>query len=1085
MADTKKVFGIKIILTDNGAPVTANSNIGLYNVISNLSVNANAGQPDVTVVDGTKFAVGEVVTVTDTNNSEVGYIESNAGNVLTLSENLTNSYTTAASGKVNGNSVFGWIQNDISGLSGNWKSGIIAKNGINKFGRAIELIRGGNTAQSTTSGVSIKNTSLFWNSIKDIDVYINGLRVEIYEFQNTTPIRRWSGKCEQPTWNAKTYNIRFKSFHSSRITNATKRINNTDYPNASGDLLDQPIPVTIGEIKPVFDDNDNVGYNGYAKFIRTADNIDTFKIEGSNEIGDYTLQGDPTDLSVFPIVGNDGENPTKVYKAKIGLTGLQWYQGATLLTSGSYPMSFFDDYYFHIVEGEQSDQYSKISDVYVDIDNDPTLLVATVNDYFKANLAGNGTATATDNSWLSLDKINRDYQVDIWPCKNYISNTGVSLTNGTELYAYDSARSAKFDVSGSAETVQTDVDETPIQFLRLPQYAYEDSQSGNNNILQIDVKLFDGSPDKMDSFLVLPVSDPVLSGETGATIQSNWSIGGATTLVKVENGVYSSSPGSIVVNSKSGTVDNLIDKDIDTNLSYDLSGTNSRLVFIITANMPDFPKNFRFDNVYFCVKSSATNADRLQTFQILKWRRFIGSPRGILEQNWLGNADVFIDNILDEYYTTNPLTSNRGFYSDGKYTISGDNYYFGYYNTELSNINTEDLYNSVKELAFVFESVEGLSRDEVYTVYELVVLFRKSISIKKAIYSPFQGRIFNDTWESRKTATDLIETPLEALEHFNRLQYYDDSPIPSEGWGLGYASGAKIKTGATANGSFDNTDDTNFVILNTYKAANQLLKYEECSTEKIKKSLCRNYHLASWVDKDGFECVKRVVNSEVTPTDTITFSDIIDRSKIEIKERNPMDIFPEPFVRFRKNFASGGFEDIIRITNVDQASYQSGYVQGIEDGVEAEELWTKCNTLFQKTKILNKPPSDLTDAQWFNGEDAYTRAKEYLENWIDWMYNPTCKINVHYNKAGDWEEAHRFILQLPHQTNDVQIECILTKITVNPNPPYDVDIEAIMLSEDIPESFYIKDTWTNFGNSNDWKDTFTLQGGNDDIKDSM
>ena len=65
--------------------------------------------------------------------------------------------------------------------------------------------------------------------------------------------------------------------------------------------------------------------------------------------------------------------------------------------------------------------------------------------------------------------------------------------------------------------------------------------------------------------------------------------------------------------------------------------------------MPTFTKKFRFDNLYFCVKTSATNADRLQTFLTLKWRRFFGNSTEILQYNWTGgitDPDVFVENIL-------------------------------------------------------------------------------------------------------------------------------------------------------------------------------------------------------------------------------------------------------------------------------------------------------------------------------------------------------------------------------------------------------------------------------------------------------
>jgi hypothetical protein len=66
----------------------------------NLTSNANSGQKDVAVVAGASFAVGDVVTIEDDNASEVNKVASIAGNTLTMEDNLENTYTTAANGKV-------------------------------------------------------------------------------------------------------------------------------------------------------------------------------------------------------------------------------------------------------------------------------------------------------------------------------------------------------------------------------------------------------------------------------------------------------------------------------------------------------------------------------------------------------------------------------------------------------------------------------------------------------------------------------------------------------------------------------------------------------------------------------------------------------------------------------------------------------------------------------------------------------------------------------------------------------------------------------------------------------------------------
>ena len=133
----------------------------------------------------------------------------------------------------------------------------------------------------------------------------------------------------------------------------------------------------------------------------------------------------------------------------------------------------------------------------------------------------------------------------------------------------------------------------------------------------------------------------------------------------------------------------------------------------------------------------------------------------------------------------------------------------------------------------------------------------------------------------------------------------------------------------------------------------------------------------------------------------------------------------------------------------------------------------------------NDAPSDLTDLEWANGDEGEDIAKEYLTQWIDWMYNPKITFKTHYNIVNDWEETHRFTVNFPHQTNGTTIECILTKIVLDPNSPYHVTIEAIMFVEPLPVAFNYQDSWDTIPDPNDWVDTMTVQGDDDDKIDNM
>jgi len=309
------------------------------------------------------------------------------------------------------------------------------------------------------------------------------------------------------------------------------------------------------------------------------------------------------------------------------------------------------------------------------------------------------------------------------------------------------------------------------------------------------------------------------------------------------------------------------------------------------------------------------------------------------------------------------------------------------------------------------------------------------------------------------------------------------STVPTGGGGVEYAEGARIAY--TGRGSWSAPFfDANITPLLDLKTTNQIQKQQSADSDKIKKTLCRNFFLAQWADKDGRERVARIVKSETSPSDIVTLADIIDRASIDVSEPDPADVYCAPFVRYQKNFATGEYQKAIRIFSPDSPIYDSSYVDGMS-GYSAEEYWNRCHTLWGRIGFITAPPSDMTDLDWANGEDGDKIAKDYLTEWIDWMFNPEVSFKVHYLKAGGWEEAHKFILQLPHQTDDAQIECVVTKVSVSPNPPYAVSVTAIMLRETIPEDFFIKDTMTQFGTSADWVDTMTEYSDDSDKVDQM
>jgi hypothetical protein len=1086
------VFGIKIVLNDRSLPVDEDSTIGLFNVNSSITLTAASGQPDLIVYDGTKFEAGQLVYISDDNSYEENVIDSIDSNTITFKDNLTNSYVGADNGLVSADSVFGWTQTSISGITGNWIDGMIVQGGLGEWTRSIDLKQGGNIAQAGSASVTVKNTSKFWNTLFTKNIYMNGCRAEIYKFTGTAASKQWSGICDTPTWNSKEYTINMVGYHNKRIANIGTEIDEESYPYASSDTLGNLIPCTFGKIVPVYNSDGVINYNGFAKCVIIKDLNNIFTIKSYDNINGslfvypvYSFVGTES----FPVLEGLGGTPPisyrlKLMKAQSVGTDYTWRWAGSSVT-------YFENKILQVVDGTGEGKFRVIESASVTFgdSHQGEDIVFTLKNYFEEDLSGNESATADNQSWCKILDAEKQYKVDAWPCQGFVDDNEEIQTIDLNFYSY--VQNDSVTVSGSAETVS--VKDGKLQFLKLPKFFIKVNPDGNCNLLISDSKYFKNSLDTVESYLIIPVKRlNRMNSLTAAEI-------GESDYTYEVDGLYSKYDGSggggfdLISYSESG--DSISteykDKNYNTYKEYEAIIHNVNYLWYHAHRLyfPTYPTNFSFDNVYLGLWINATY---LGDFLVVNYaprfkcylRRFFGGYTEIADINTFSSDISYqlnIRNLPEDYFSAGASPSNKDLYF--YYANNGDssNEASGFGLLDLSIINSIDKYKSYYccSIGTRFALGAGGNVTSNYKIREAAIIFKKNVSVKNEVYSMVKGRIYNNTWGSRKTAANLIESPVDILEHVERLSCWSDySNTPSAGWGKGYATGAKISTTY-----FDDVTDPNFLILSTYKCSNQLLNYDDCYTDKIQRSLCKDFFMAKWYDKNGYACVSRVKKSETSPSDTITLADIVDRSSISITEPSPCDIFPEPFVRYRKNFASDKYESLIRVTNASAISFNSAYVQGISDSDEAEILWNKCHVLWLKAGHLEKPPNELTDKQWFNSDGADNLAKDYLNLWVDWMFNPSCQIVVHFNKAGEWEEAHRFTLQLPHQTNDTAIECVITKIKVNPNPPYYVTINAIMFRETIPVDYYIKDTWINFSNNtDDWKDTYADQTGDNDIK---
>jgi len=1095
-----KVFGVRIYLDDHAAPVTADAAIGLYAVTSNLASNAASGQADVIVADGTIFTAGEIVTVTDTADSEDAIILSIATNSLTMTANLTNAYTTARSAKVNANSRFRWVQNTISTVT-TWKEGIIVAGGIRPYSREIDLSHGGNIASPGKSEVVVKNTNQFFDTVFDKGIYLNGLKCEIVLFTDATSAVQWTGTCENPTWDTREYSIPLSGYYSRRVANIGTIITEAGYPDASGDAVGKNIPVTIGKFVPAFDSFGNIIRPSLARFDRVSSKetqfISSAYVGGDPSAGDppgFIDGGDYNRTSFNFVESEDGLTPSKKLIFRLYYTSPPGE--VVYLSYADTEYTYFAGKFLHIVSGKGSGEWRKITKATWKL-----AAIAGVGGFvFEIDIApkemyiGQALGRITDCTWTEIRDIVWEYYCDSVKCRAYLDSIGTEITDNLNVYTYDNSQ--RVDVTGDAETAS--VYSANFGFKIVSTSAVESISLVNKNGVKLNPKYPSQNVGSLNDFkyMFYDLSTLVLHD---ATTLTSADIDGDTTWSKYD--------GSGRVGLYQHEDDDLFKGDYSTDLT-----TTSSEQRTAVATINDFPEtsdirstlalsfprpliteDIEFESVYILVAIQNTivmaNSDlNSSVFKIRAIRR-LGYAFDCLSISPATSLDKDLSVVRNL-----PLSASATWGDDSKFyfhnTLSGGSVdeVNGYERFQISGVTNMSDFKSIDKFLFILQSNvnydtgTGDNQFFISMLGKIGFAFRIKKNIEKSIYMPHSGRIYNDTWGGGRgfTAADAIVNPHRILEHVCRLQNWSENSIsPTGGWGKGYAANALIKTGV-ADGSFDDATDGDYAFITGMECAAQLLTNDECYTDTIKRTICRDFFLANWTGADGYEKVKRIKRSTTATADALTLASIVDRQSIRIQEPTPNDIYPEPFVRYNKNPATGEYESAMRITNV-SGTYAAASVEGLS-GTDASTYWTRCNTLWKRCRHLNKPPTDLTDLTWANGAQADDIAKEYLTCWIDWMYNASITLKVPFAIAGAWEECHRFTINLPHQTNNVAIECMLTEITVDPNPPYYVTIRALMFSESIPADFNIRKTLTAFGTDDgDWVKTLTAYSNDNDI----
>jgi len=1108
------IFGVRIYLD---SAETQDTDIGLY--VTNFG--STDSQFDITNPSGTTFRYTWDGTGTDPNFVDNQMVVGDKVVINSSTFNAANNgtFTVAAvdnsyfeiinaSGVAEANKVlsaansiksahrFRWIQNSPgSTTTDTWKAGMFAENGIGNIPWGSDFTLGGNTALAKSTEIAVKNaigTTPFWKKLVNAGISLKGLICEIVEIDTETAhggtraneTLLFRGACVSPSgWNEGEYRIPVEPTHYKRIANITEKIDNDatngNYPDADDSDVGKAVPVTFGEIDR-------------AKFVRTKRTDSTWGTTPATFLAsDIQLDvredtyGPTVENTVFPVVGDDSASPPIQFQIKIGITAYWYYLATgTIYTTGVLTLTNLVGMYLHVTEGNGSGELREVSAATVDLDVDATILKITVTDYFKNTPTGNSTATHNTQTWVSIKSAERAFTADQWSCKAYLDVDGAEITTGLNLFAYDAEKHVT--VSGSAETVS--LKELPVDFKRLPQYAYEDSGSGDKNTIDLDVKLFDSDPDTMDSFIVKPMKS-VLFFSGASTVYNN-------TLYTYRNyGVTSQQPIVFTSFPTIAQLQNILNNDKDSyarwELGYNVSSPDITAISIgLEFELPTFPDEFEFDSCYLMLWIDS-NFTYVQDDSKAYFRKFIGTATQIYDSNSGNPADLLIRDTPDFYFAVTPNTKNKFFYVSNTALEN----HCGYANFELSGITEKNKYQSIHRIGvFVYGQLTYLAfNTATVDFYKAGMIFKKSVSIKEAIYSPMRGRIYNSTWATRKTAADLMTSPIDIYEHVARLQDWKETG-DTEDFGKEYSPNALINTGAT-EGGFDWAGEDLEPIRN-YKAARQILDYNDCYTDKVKESLCRQYFLCGYQNPSGQECVNTIQKVKSTLEVSLTLADIIPGSISDVEEVSPENIFCEPEVNYKMNYGSGKYDGHITIKRVEADAFETSFVTGFtgEDG-EAELLWNKCHALYGHYRMKTKPPAEMTECPWIR---TLADAKAYLDNWLSWMgaysedgsaglvaVKKRISFRVPYELAttigathAPWFPSMHFDLTLPHQTGNTTMQGIIEEINFDVNS-MDATVSAVLYDVESDFDFYWLDSYytkaEQAGNGEDVQESYSTK----------
>lgn len=886
------------------------------------------------------------------------------------------------------NSELRYSDSALAGVTKACSTGFLIRDTMSAISESADTTQGGCVATVSGFDFSIRNTNQLSIRLQELGVNLGGCAIERIEYIGTeadsdsvSATTVFRGEIESFEWTETECKI-------SCVVPELKRRAILGSKSADGEA---DIPVTFGAMK---------NPSAPARMQRNRQ-VESILDNTSFFVGSVTPEG----AKIFPVIAIIGTAPSLVYRIKMCSDSF----------ASLYPPLLTDhEYCIETIDGTGKGQKREIESweyggtLQRDLD-------VTLKDYFETELEVSG-ATQT---WVTINELTRDYKADVWPCEGFCDSAGTALAdNLCQLYGYVAPK-----------------------HIAIPPYAFLSSRV-SPNLLSIDPKLYNADPDKIDSFLCLPLAN-FYAVDTAADLSTNWGIAGYTK--GAESFFYI---GDAITDATNviGYRSRALDRDESTYFRHQLGiptnnpGGGVKIAHFISAHagiLPAYPDDFAFDDLFFLVDATRLMNNTVATTGLIfnakvKWRRFYGDSVDILDPSTgdkfrgsynssdpdfpSDNMTALIKDLPDFYYNTD-TNKNLYFYPalDTSPALLSTIRSFAAF--PITGIDTKDKYESIQEIFLAFEQQYGRFGDSTFRldVRSIGIMFRKEIDISDFVSALVLGRTFEDTWGTRKTSANLIADPIDQLEHVCRLQNWSETG-DSVDWGKAYSPSAMINTT-----SFDSA------VLDPIKACRpawQITKIEDSSTDKIKQDICQTFGLISRVDNEGYECVD-YLHTTAAATETLAYNQIIPGSITPVIEPDPNCVYCNPVIKYAYDHASEKYTAELRVTNTDKSTWSTAYASGFANDTDAEAAWQAGRLAWNVAKKIQDMPSDLSELRMVS---VYADALLVLQNRLAWMLKKRIGLSVPYEIGREWYCGLTVAVTLPHQTNAAAVRFMIETI---------------------------------------------------------